>query len=142
MDELTNNFLNKYSQDGIDAFKYLIEDMTSAGLKIVVLTDNPQYDLEMGIASEDVTGKLKSADVAMVKNYSERYKEWVKENNVPETFYLDDAARWAWYRKCWQGAGGLNTNLMVIVFANGMGDMMDLSTGEEPDPELEIEDML
>jgi hypothetical protein len=142
MDKLTNSFLNKYTQDGIDAFKFLIEDMTSAGLKIIVLTDNPQYCLEMGIGSADETGKLKSTRVKMVKDYSARYKEWKNESDAPEHFFFDDKTRWEWYRKCWKGAGGLNTNLMVIIFANGMGNMMDLSTGEEPDPDLEIENML
>lgn len=133
-----SQLLEECRPEGIAALERLLQAMAEAGCQRVMLTDHPDYGLQLGIAESDAD--LPVQHVELIPEFDDRYDELVDPDgdDEDEGFY-DTDARWAWIRECWIAAMGPESGRTVVLFANGLGDMMDLTTGRDPDDETGLD---
>lgn len=136
MRELTLRFLSQFDQAAVTAFQELIARMKSSGVTTALLTDHPSYECHLGICGTDRGDDALSCELLLAPNYPECLAVFVAEHQVAGESCDDDDARWEWIRQRWIDANGPESGLNVVLLDNGMGDMMDLNTGEGPDPSL------
>ncbi len=146
MCQVTRSFLELNRNEGTAAMRRLITKMKEAGVTKLLLTDHPTYNLELGIAGTDLgydaTGKdVFECEVRMIEDYRERFTEWLKSHSSDEELWIDVDVKWPWIRDCWLAAGGKESGCVVVLLNNGMENMIDLNTGEEPVPELGFDEI-
>ncbi len=113
----TLQLLDESADFAVRQFNDLIADMRRDGVSEAVYNDHPGYGLSLGSASRPPLQLLPEGAQtrAGVENL------WASET-------------WPWMHSMWVRAGGVDSGLRVVIFNNGIGNMMDLSTGEAPDP--------
>ena len=134
MSDLEIQFLDACQPEAIEAFRRLLVQMERAGATRLLLTDGPDCDFILGVA--DTNGDDDAIDHSMefINDFGERWDAMCPPDD--DDSYIDTDTRWAWLHTCWLAAGGRESGRIVVLFANGLGDMMDLNTGAEPDASL------
>lgn len=133
MSATSTEFLEECRHEGVVAFQKLIHRMEQAGLTKLVLTDHPDYEFTLGIAKTNGTAGAIGFTFELITNFRERCSAFLQVDAGDQACFVDTMTRWTWIRDCWLAAGGRDSGRTVVLFANGIGDAMDLNTGEEPD---------
>jgi len=110
-----------------------------AGASKLLLNDGPDCDFELGIADTDGDVDSLGDEIEFIANFGDRWDAICPAGD--DESEIDRTTRWAWLQRCWVAAGGGMSGRTVVLFANGLGDMMDLNTGEEPDASLGFPDL-
>uniref|UniRef100_A0A0G4HUV2 Uncharacterized protein n=1 Tax=Chromera velia CCMP2878 TaxID=1169474 RepID=A0A0G4HUV2_9ALVE len=119
-------YLAKRRLTCIAEFKKLIAKMKERGIQEVLCTDHPSYDLALTPCDH----------FPPLEEGQERLGRVTPGDRSFEGYCWDETT-WPWFCDCWSSAGGPESGCRVLLFANGMGDMIDLTT-REPPPEESI----
>ncbi|CAK9051683.1 unnamed protein product [Durusdinium trenchii] len=154
------DFLEQQTGPCINALTDLCRRMRKHAVSCVTLTDHPSYGFKHGLSAViDALGKTRvekdlfkslSGDGA-VSMVNADFEEWVRE--VAKVDYrqydfdgMDEESEvnkmlcpepprdtWLWMVKCFQSVPEAERKgLHVVMFNNGIGDELDLATGDEP----------
>ena len=132
-------FLDTCQFEAVSAFRHLLAQMERAGATKLLLNDGPDCDFELGIADTDGDVDALDDEIEMISDFGDRWDAVCPPDD--DEAEIDRTIRWTWLRRCWLAAGGSDSGRTVVLFANGLGDMMDLNTGEEPDGSLGFPDL-
>ena len=134
MSNLAVQFLDSCQSEAVKGFKRLLVQMERAGATQLVLSDGPDCDFILGVADTDGDDNTIDDTIEFINDFGERWDSMCPPDD--DESYIDTDTRWEWLHTCWLVAGGRESGRIVVLFANGLGDMMDLNTGEEPEPTL------
>lgn len=106
-------------QTCVQEFRRLIESMKQHGVGWAMMTNHPSYNLSLRVCKHDGN--------AGVDIHS-------PSPGCPDGFdgYIWPGVSLPFFTECWAAAEGPNSGKRAFVFENGMGDVTDLCTGEEP----------
>jgi hypothetical protein len=111
-----------------NALRELIAMAKKIHATTITLTDHPGYHLSLGIAEHNGKGTLPS-NIDLVTGF----EAWSESTGRELDDYWPEQFAWEWLRERWLAIQGPKSGLRVILFNNGIGDTMDLSTGEDGD---------
>ena len=101
----------------VAVFKQFIADMKAVGATEAVLTNHPSYDLNCGVCAMNNPEGTQKPGLGEIGNGTSNCSLWETK---------------PFFQSVWEQAGGVGSGVRVILFENGIGDLMDLSTGKEP----------
>lgn len=123
-------FLTQNNARAETKLRWLVEQAKGIGATSVMLTDHPDYGLEMGICEHDGKGTI-NGSLSLLDNYH----DWslAQSDDDDDDYLLYGSQTWPWVRDRWLAIGGPESGVHVVIFANGVGDTYDLNTGAEAD---------
>lgn len=116
-EELGKKYMETRRATAVSVFRRFIADMKAVGATEAVLTNHPSYDLNCGVCAMNNPEGTEKPKLGAIGNGTGNCALWETR---------------PFFRSVWEQAGGVGSGVRVILFENGIGDMMDLSTGEEP----------
>lgn len=142
MKNLTAQFLQSHLPQATDRFRALIDEMREKDVTKVLLTLHPGYGMHLGIAGTDRGFDILETEMDLVQDYNKACEQFEREHGCgDDEEWFDYCFAFDWVRDAWLAAEGASSGLHVVLLDNGMGDEVDLTTGEEPAPELGFEDI-
>lgn len=112
--------LPKVEDSAVRGFRRLVATCHRSGITEVIVTDHPSYGLSLGVSAHNGPKRAKVDSVELAGG-----------TKCDVDFVYADVT-WPWFVKMWARAEGPASGVRCIVFANGLGDMLDLTTGEAP----------
>jgi len=134
-------YLRKHRQQTVAAFAELIRQARDKGVAQLVLCDHPDYAMQCGVlAQRDKDAKPVPPEQRLPSalDLAPSYHDWVAEHEYDDGDEwkgfgcISLTIVWAWLRRCWAEAGGLEAGaVQAIMFENGCDRMMDLASGAD-----------
>lgn len=138
----TEIFLEFHLDHAASRFRTLINEMQAKSVSKVLLTFHPGYGMHLGIAGTDRGRGVLETDMQMVPGYDQAYQRFEAKHGLSDNeSWFDDVYAFDWIRDAWIAADGPASGLHAVLLDNGMDDEVDLTTGEEPDPDLGFRDI-